>query len=546
VRPKLSSVDEASRVSLDRAFAGLEIGSWWRGCVPTLAAVQTTAKIRVLSTIPIEQPIMILNNFIGGKLVPSAGAQSVPVYNPSTGEIIAETPLSTSADVETAVATARNAFADWSRTPAPQRASVMFRYRGLLEREFEQLARLITLENGKTIDEARGDVRRGIEVVEFACGIAHLQKGESLPQVADQIDAVTLREPLGVCAGITPFNFPAMVPMWMYPVAIACGNTFILKPSEKVPQTALRLAELMSEAGLPDGVLNVVNGAAAVVDALCSHRGIAAISFVGSSSIAKHVYRLGTEHGKRVQAAGGAKNVLLVMPDAEPDSTLRAVMGSSFGCAGQRCMAGSVLMAVGKPTADEWRDRVTTAIDDYNVADTSAGDDSDMGPVISAASRDRVQQYLGKAADDGASIACDASSRAPDRGFFVGPALVDQVQPDMSLFRDEIFGPVLSLVRPETLDEAIAMMNSLTFGNGATIFTSSGAAARQFVSEMQAGMIGVNVGVPAPMSLFSFSGWNDSFYGDLHVQGMEGVLFYTRQKCVLSRWDANYVRAMGW
>jgi malonate-semialdehyde dehydrogenase (acetylating)/methylmalonate-semialdehyde dehydrogenase len=489
---------------------------------------------------------MVLRNFIGGRFATSSSSVTVAVYNPSTGEVIAETPLSSAADVEAAVSASTAAFAAWSRTPAPQRASVMFRYRGLLEREFEELARLITLENGKTIEEARGDVRRGMEVVEFACGIPHLQKGESLPQVADQIDAVTLREPLGVCAGITPFNFPAMVPMWMFPVAIACGNTFVLKPSEKVPQTALRLAELMSEAGLPDGVFNVVNGTAEAVDALCSHRDVAAISFVGSSSIAKHVYRLGTAHGKRVQAAGGAKNVLLVMPDAEPDSTLRAVMGSSFGCAGQRCMAGSILMAVGKSTADEWRDRVTAAINEYNVADTSACDESDMGPVISEDAQSRIQSYLTRAPDEGASVVCDASSRAPDRGFFVGPALVDQVQPGMSLFRDEIFGPVLSLVRPESLSEAIAMMNSLTFGNGATIFTSSGAAARQFVSEMQSGMIGVNIGVPAPMSLFSFSGWNDSFYGDLHVQGQEGVLFYTRQKCVLSRWDASYVRAMGW
>ncbi|MCA9122047.1 MAG: CoA-acylating methylmalonate-semialdehyde dehydrogenase [Planctomycetaceae bacterium] len=489
---------------------------------------------------------MMLNNFIGGRWIGANAAKTVPVHNPSTGEVIAETPLSSAVDVDNAVAAANHAFAHWRRTPPPKRAAVMFRYRELLEQQFEELARLVTRENGKTQEEARGDVRRGIEVVEFACGIAHLLKGESLPHVAEQLDAVTIREPLGVCAGITPFNFPAMVPMWMYPIAIACGNTFILKPSEKVPQTAMRLAELMADAGLPDGVLNLVHGGADVVNGLCSHPDIAAVSFVGSSTVARHVYTLGCRNGKRVQAAGGAKNVLLVMPDAEPDSTLRAIIGSSFGCAGQRCMAGSVLMGVGKKTADEWRERVVDAIDAFCVGDTNVDLQADMGPVIDGAAQKRVQSYLTAAPAEGASVVFDGSSRAPQQGYFVGPALVDEVAPNMKLFQDEVFGPVLSLVRPESLSDAIAMMNGLRFGNGATIFTSSGAAAHKFVSEMQSGMIGVNVGVPAPMSLFSFSGWNDSFYGDLHVQGMEGVMFYTRQKCVLSRWDASYERAMGW
>ena len=489
---------------------------------------------------------MTLQNFIGGAWTASTASSTAPVHNPSTGEVIAETPLSPAADVDAAVAAARKAFEHWSQTPAPKRAAVLFRYRELLEKEFDALARLVTRENGKTLDEARGDVRRGIEVVEFACGIAHLSKGESLPQVAEQIDAVTMREPLGVCAGITPFNFPAMVPMWMYPLAIACGNTFILKPSEKVPLTAMRLAELFAQAGLPEGVFNLVLGGREVVDALCSHPGIAAVSFVGSSKIAAHVYALGCQHGKRVQAAGGAKNVLLVMPDAEPEPTLRAILGSSFGCAGQRCMAGSVLMGVGKATADEWRERVSAALGKFNIADTSANDAADMGPVIDGAAQTRVQHYLANASAEGATVAFDASARAPNRGFFTGPALVDDVKPGMKLFEEEVFGPVLSLVRPQTLSEAIAMMNGLSFGNGASIFTSSGAASRQFVREMQSGMLGVNVGVPAPMSLFSFSGWNQSFFGDLHVQGIEGVMFYTRQKCVLSRWDKSYVRAMGW
>ena len=489
---------------------------------------------------------MILKNFIAGTWAAATSSGAVPVHNPSTGEIIAETPLSAAADVDAAVQAARKAFVHWSQTPAPKRAAIMFRYRELLEQNFDALARLVTRENGKTLEEARGDVRRGIEVVEFACGIAHLAKGESLPQVAEQIDAVTMREPIGVCAGITPYNFPAMVPMWMYPIAIGCGNTFILKPSEKVPLTAIRLAELFAEAGLPDGVFNLVHGAREVVDALCTHRGIAAVSFVGSSKVAAHVYALGCQNGKRVQAAGGAKNVLLVMPDAEPEPTLRAILGSSFGCAGQRCMAGSVLMGVGQATADEWRDRVSAALAQYKVGDTSAHDAMDMGPVIDSAAQHRVHEYLANAASEGARVAFDASSRAPERGFFAGPALVDDVKPGMRLFEDEVFGPVLSLVRPRTLEEAIATMNGLSFGNGASIFTSSGAAARQFVREMQAGMLGVNVGVPAPMALFSFSGWNQSFFGDLHVQGIEGVMFYTRQKCVLSRWDKNYVRAMGW
>ncbi len=491
---------------------------------------------------------MKLNNYIGGQWSESSAATTVPVHNPSTGEVLADTPLSTAADVDRAVAAAQKAFATWSQVPAQRRATVLFRYRELLEANFVALARLVTRENGKTLDEARGDVRRGIEVVEFACGIAHLSKGESLPQIADQMDAVTLREPIGVCAGITPFNFPAMVPMWMYPLAIACGNTFVLKPSEKVPLTAIRLTELFAEAGLPDGVLNLVHGGREVVDALCTHPGIAAVSFVGSSPVAAHVYALGCQKGKRVQAAGGAKNVLLVMPDAEPDSTLRAILGSSFGCAGQRCMAGSVLMGVGDDTADAWRERVAAALAGFKVADTSAHDHADMGPVIDASAQRRVNSFLSGAAAEGAEVVYDGArqGQSPSQGYFAGPALVDHVRPEMRLFQEEIFGPVLSLVRPRTLDEAIATMNRLSFGNGASIFTSSGSASRQFVREIQAGMLGINVGVPAPMALFSFSGWNGSFFGDLHLQGIEGVMFYTRQKCVLSRWDKSYVRAMGW
>ena len=332
----------------------------------------------------------------------------------------------------------------------------------------------------------------------------------------------------------------------MFPLAIACGNTFILKPSEKVPLTAVRLAELFLEAGLPSGVFNVVQGGPAVVDALCTHPSIAAISFVGSSAVAEHVYTLGSRHGKRVQAAGGAKNVLLVMPDADPDATLAAILGSAFGCAGQRCMAGSVLMLVGERTGDEWCERMDAALSKFQIENTSTSDTADMGPVIDASAQTRIREFIEDAPAAGAEIAFRDASRCPTQGFFVEPTVVDRVTPEMNLFQREIFGPVLSVVRTLTLDEAIGLMNQHAYGNGASIFTQSGAAARQFGREIQSGMVGINVGVPAPMALFSFSGWNRSFFGDLHVQGTEGVLFYTRQKVVLSRWDNASGRNLGW
>jgi malonate-semialdehyde dehydrogenase (acetylating)/methylmalonate-semialdehyde dehydrogenase len=467
------------------------------------------------------------------------------VFNPSTGEIIARAPMCGPQEVDAAVQAALRAFKEWSNRPAPSRADVMFRYRALLNAHFDELAQLVTRENGKTLEEARGDVRRGIEVVEFACGIAHLLKGESLPQVANFIDGVTMREPLGVCAGITPFNFPAMVPMWMFPLAIACGNSFILKPSEKVPLSAVRLGELLLEAGLPEGVFNIVHGGKEVVDALCSHPGIASVSFVGSTKVARHVYGLACQHGKRVQAAGGAKNVLLVMPDADPDPTLNAIMGAAYGNAGQRCMAGSLLMGVG-PIGDELRDRVVAAIDRLKLDDTSANSAAEMGPVIDGLAQERIRDMIGRGAEEGAQVVRDGRRGVPERGFFVGATLIDGVTPEMSLYSTEVFGPVLSMLRPKTLDEAIALLNRVPYGNGATIFTTNGASARQFTREIQAGMVGVNVGVPAPMALFPFSGWNQSFFGDLHVQGTEGVQFYTRQRVVLSRWDNTYRRTQGW
>ncbi|MFM9960023.1 MAG: CoA-acylating methylmalonate-semialdehyde dehydrogenase [Planctomycetaceae bacterium] len=468
-----------------------------------------------------------------------------PVFNPSRGEEIARVPLCGAAEVDAVVQAASLAFGSWSKTAAPARAAKMFAFKAMLEAHFEELAALITRENGKTLDEARGDVRRGIEVVDFACGISHLSKGENLPQVADGIDGVTMREPIGVCAGITPFNFPAMVPLWMFPIAIACGNTFILKPSEKVPLTAVRLAELALEAGLPPGVLNIVHGGREAVDALLEHPGIAAISFVGSTRVAEHVYVTGCRHGKRVQAAGGAKNVMVVLPDAEPNATVRAIMGAAYGCAGQRCMAGSILLGVGE-AASQVRDQLAAAIDKLVIADTSANPKADMGPVIDAAARERILQSIELGVAEGATLVRGGKHESPRRGFFVSPTLFDEASPDMHIAREEIFGPVLTMLRPRDLDEAIAWANRSPYGNGAVIFTSSGGAARQFTREVRCGMVGVNVGVPAPMAAFAFCGWNRSFFGDLHVQGTEGVLFYTRQKIVLSRWDNAYRRTQGW
>jgi malonate-semialdehyde dehydrogenase (acetylating)/methylmalonate-semialdehyde dehydrogenase len=482
---------------------------------------------------------------IGSEYSYSLAEDSTPVYNPSSGQILGFTPNGTYAEVDKAVRVAAEAFKSWSRVPAPRRADVLFKYRSLIEQNMERIAQLITQENGKTLEEARGDIRRGYEVVEFACGIAQLLKGESLSNIAPEIDGHTLKEPLGVCAGISPFNFPAMVPMWMFPIAIACGNTFILKPSEKVPFTAVLLTELFLEAGLPPGVLNVVHGGKDVVNALCVHPGIAAISFVGSSNIAKHVYTLASSTGKRVQAGGGAKNVQLVMPDADPDSTIRSISGAAFGCAGQRCMAGSLLIGIGGIT-NSLKSKLKDAMDGLIIGNTSTGEKVDMGPVIDSASQKRIINTISSAEQSGIKILRDGRQGLPDEGYFVGPILLDQVSPDVNLFQEEIFGPVLSILSPKNLDEAISWLNRLPFGNGATIYTSNGQYAREFASKINCGMVGINVGVPAPMSLFPFAGWNDSFYGDLHMQGVEGVMFYTKQRVVLSRWDTNYQRINGW
>jgi malonate-semialdehyde dehydrogenase (acetylating)/methylmalonate-semialdehyde dehydrogenase len=484
-------------------------------------------------------------NFVNGRSCPSDAPPTAEVCNPATGDVLAVTPGGGAAEVALAVESARAAFPDWSTTPVTQRAKILFRCRHVLHEHAEELARLICLENGKTLDEARGDVTRGLEVLDFACHIPHLLKGESLSDVAEQLDGLTSREPLGVCAGITPFNFPVMVPMWMAPLAIACGNTFVLKPSPKVPLSANRLAALFCAGGLPDGVFNVVHGGREAVAALCEHRDVKAVSFVGATPTARWVYETAARHGKRVQSAGGAKNVLLVMPDADWDSSVRAIMGSAFGCAGQRCMAGSLLMGVGE-AAQPLRERVRAAAAALTLGNPLEDPAVGMGPVIDRAARDRLFGTIDRSRGEGLSLLCDGRERVPQSGFFVGPTVFDHVTPDRPLFQEELFGPVVALAEPTTLSEAIDWLNRLPYGNGATIFTGSGAAAREFSRRISCGMIGINVGVPAPMAVFPFCGWGDSFFGDLHVQGLEGVQFFTRQKVVLSRWDQGYIRRHGW
>ena len=472
---------------------------------------------------------------VGGKWIKSASARTSDVYNPSLGKVIGKLPLATSAETAAAVEAAQAAFDGWSQTPVVARAQLLFRYRELLLRDFEKLAQTVTREHGKTLVEARASVQRGIEVVEFACGAPSMLMGQSLPNLARNVDGETLRHSIGVCVGITPFNFPAMVPMWMFPVALACGNTFILKPSEKVPMTSNLLAELLVEAGCPAGVFNVVHGDKEAVDVLLTHPLVKAVSFVGSTAIAKYVYETGTKHGKRVQAAGGAKNHLIIMPDADLDQAVTALQQSAFGCAGERCMAGSIALPVGN-VADDLVERLVDKAGKMTVGRTDEGAQMDMGPLISAPHRDRVANYLTIGAKEGATVALDGRKDAPSEGFFLKPSVVDHVKPTMQLATDEIFGPVLSVVRAGTLDEALAIGKNSPYGNGASIFTQSGYAAREFKQRFNAGMIGINIGVPAPMAWFSFTGWNNSFFGDLHIQGSESILFYTQGKTTMTRW----------
>ena len=475
---------------------------------------------------------------IGGEWRIGAAERTADVYNPSTGEVIARVPLMTAEETGDVVAAAAAALPDWASTPAVERARIMFQFRHLVAKHFEELAALVTREHGKTLPEARAEVQRGLEMIEFACGAPSLLMGDTLPNIAAEVDAETMRHPVGVCVGITPYNFPFMVPLWMFPVAIACGNTFVLKPSEKVPLSSVRLGELFAEAGLPPGVFNVAHGDRECVDALLVHPQVAAISFVGSTAIAKYIYEVGTKHGKRVQAAGGAKNHLVIMPDADLDQSVKALAASAYGCAGQRCMAGSVAVAVGQ-VADPLVEQLCQYAGSLKVGPTDGVEGVDMGPVIRAEHRDRVAGYLDIAAQEGATVALDGRRDFNSGGFLLGPSVIDRVAPEMRVGHEEIFGPVLSVVRAADLDEALAIGRNCPYGNGASIFTRDGYAARQFKMHFNAGMIGVNVGVPAPMAWFPFTGWNQSFFGDLHIQGTESVHFYTRQKMTLTRWFAG-------
>lgn len=475
---------------------------------------------------------------IQGRWETAAADRHTQVFNPSTGQPIAQTPLGDEALVDRAVAAAKAALPAWSETPPVERARVMFAYRQLVEKHFDELAALVTREHGKTLAESRAEVQRGLEMVEFATGVPTMLMGQTFPQIANNVDGETNRHPVGVCVGITPYNFPNMVPLWMFPIAIACGNTFVLKPSEKVPLSAVRLGELLQEAGLPEGVFNLIHGDKVVVDALLTHDDVAAISFVGSTAIAKYVYETGCAHGKRVQAAGGAKNHLIIMPDADLDQSVKALAASAYGCAGQRCMAGSVALAVGG-VGDALVENLVDYAGTIKTAPSDGNEAAGMGPVISAEHKSRVAAALDTAKDEGADVALDGRGvEAGDNsgGFLLGPSVIDRVTTDMSAWKNEIFGPVLSVVRADSLDEALAVGRACPYGNGASIFTRSGYAARQFKRHFNAGMIGVNVGVPAPMAWLPFTGWNQSFFGDLHIQGTEGVHFYTRQKMTLTRW----------
>ena len=440
--------------------------------------------------------------------------------------------------VNDAVDAAADAFPAWRDTPPVERARLFFRYRQLVEENFDRICQMVAREHGKTLAEARGSAYRGIENIEYACGVPTLLMGDTLENLARGVDCETIHQALGVCVGITPFNFPAMVPMWMFPLALACGNTFILKPSEKVPLTANYLIKLLEKAGLPKGVLNLVHGGKECVDALLTHPKVRAISFVGSSPVAKHIYETGTRHGKRVQANGGAKNYLIIMPDADIPRTVEALATAAFGCAGERCMAGSSALTVGV-AADRLLPSLVEAARAIKVGPTDVSAQPDMGPVITAQHRDRVASLVASGEKEGAKILCDGrGARIADapNGFFLGATIVDQVQNEMTLAREEVFGPVLNVMRMGDLDHAIELANKSAYGNGAAIFTNSGQAAREFKHRVKAGMVGINVAVPAAMAMFPFTGWNESFYGDLHIQGKEGVQFYTEQKVVSTRW----------
>ncbi len=479
-----------------------------------------------------------ISNIIGGQLSRSTSPRTAPVFNPATGEQAAVLPLSTAAELDAAVAAAKLALPAWAEMPPLKRARYMFRFKELLDANTDRIAEAISAEHGKTHADAVGEVQRGIEVVEFCCGIPHLLKGEFSRHVGPGIDTHSDRQPLGVVAGITPFNFPAMVPMWMYPVAIACGNTFVLKPSEKDPGASMLAFELFREAGFPEGVLNIVHGDKEVVDAILTHPDIKAVSFVGSTPIAEYVYRTGTAHGKRVQALGGAKNHMVVMPDADMDKAADALMGAGYGSAGERCMAVSVAVPVGEETADKLVEILAPRVRALKIG-PATDPDAEMGPLVTKEHMQKVLGYIDTGVKEGADLVVDGRGfklQGYENGYFVGGTLFDRVTPEMRIYKEEIFGPVLSVVRAPDYEHAVKLINAHEFGNGTAIFTRDGDAARSFADKIEVGMVGINVPIPVPVAYHSFGGWKRSLFGDHAIYGPEGVHFYTRLKTVTTRW----------
>lgn len=476
-------------------------------------------------------------HFINGKKVTSS-TNTLNIFNPATGQVIAEVEMADKALVEQAISAAKSAFPAWSATTPLKRARILFRFKALLEQYRDELAAIVTREHGKTLEDARGSVQRGIDVVEFSCGIPAYLKGSYTENVATDVDSYSLRQPLGVCVGITPFNFPAMIPLWMFPMAIACGNTFVLKPSEKDPSCAMRIAELAKEAGVPDGVINIVQGDKVAVDALITHPDVKAISFVGSTPIAEYVYKTGTSHGKRVQAFAGAKNHCIVMPDADIELAVEAIVGAAYGSAGERCMAISVVIAVGDSLADILVNKIKTRIKTLKIG---PGDQSgiEMGPLVTQAHWDKVKSYVDLGVKEGADLVVDGRDFKMQQGFFMGASLFDNVKPGMRIYQEEIFGPVLCMVRAADFDAALKLVNDHEFGNGTAIYTRDGNTARTFATKVQVGMVGINIPIPVPVAYHSFGGWKRSMFGDVTMHGPESVQFFTKLKTITQRWLNN-------
>ena len=497
------------------------------------------------SSTPASTSIREITHWINGAPVKGQSGRFSDVFNPATGQVQARVPLATDAELEAAVQSAAAAFPSWSSLPPLRRARVMFRFREIFESRIDEVAALINSEHGKVFSDAKGEATRGLENIEFASGITQLLKGEFTEQVGTGVDSWSMRQPLGVVAGITPFNFPAMVPLWMFPLALACGNTFILKPSERDPSSSILLAEMLKEAGLPDGVLNVVHGDKTAVDGILAHPQIQAVSFVGSTPIAEYVYAEGTRHGKRVQALGGAKNHMIVMPDADLDQAADALTGAAFGSAGERCMAISIAVAVGSQTADTLVERIESRIADLRIGDGARPEvgtpEADLGPLVTKVHLDKVSSYVELGTQEGAELVVDGRKAALPRGegFFLGACLFDHVKPEMRIYKEEIFGPVLGVVRVNNFETALQLINDHEFGNGTSLFTRDGDTARDFTRRVQAGMVGINIPIPVPMAFHSFGGWKRSLFGDHSIYGPEGVRFYTRIKTVTARWPTG-------